>query len=190
MNKELIKKYIAHIMLVCIALGVGLFMTVPKIPSIFITKSKSISSKEASIKDLKAQLDVIEQNKLQEQENNVKVSKIVYEPEIKSSEMMVNFNGLLEMILDLAKQNGLKTRTIEFKTISEGDLVKQNHSGTHDATLLTAQMVGTYTELQNFLREIDRNRYLIGINEIKVSPYERDKKILIIDLSLALYAKK
>ena len=190
MNKtELIKKYLVFILLIVVFFVIGLGIVLPILPKL-ITKSAEVKSKEASIKELKTQLNVIEQNKLQEQENNIKVLKMIYEPELKSSDSMVNFNGLLETVLNQAKVNGLKTRTIEFKTIPDSDIVKQNHSGTHNSTLLTAQMVGTYTELQNFLREIYRHKYIIGINEIKITPYEKDKKILVIDLSLGLYSKK
>ncbi len=185
----LFKKYLIYILAIIIVIGAGLYFTIPMGQQYF-TKSAEIKSKQETIDDLNKSIELAKKNQIEAMSSEQKEDKQIYEPEIKSTDMMVNFNGMLETVLNLAKEAGIKTRTIEFKTIPESDPIKQNHSGTHDATLLQAQMIGTYTELQNFLREIYRHPYLIGIEELKVSPYELDKKILVIDLSLSLYAKK
>jgi len=149
-----------------------------------------IKTKQESVEDVKKSIADAQSRKAAEQNAEVKEEKQIYEPQFKSSETMVNFNGMLETVLELAKQSGLKIKTIEFKDSPESDLVKQNHAANYDTTLLVTQVIGTYTELQNFLREIYRHQYLIGIYDLKVVPYEFDKKILIIDLSLSLYSKK
>lgn len=188
MNKVIIKKYVIFLAIIIATVGIGLFVNLKQIPKIFSTNVE-IKSKKTVIKDLNNSIELIKKKQIEEMENNIKETKSVYEPEIKSGDDL-SYGGLLETILNLAKQSGLKTKTVEFKPIPESDLIKTNHSSTHNATLLTAQMAGTYTELQNFLREIYRHRYIMSINELKVSPYEFDKKILIIDISLGLYSRK
>ncbi len=188
---EIIKKYLIYIAVLVLIVIFALYLLIP-IASGIVQKIPQIDEKKANVENLTKELELAKKAKM-EKENALsegRVIKQIYESDIKSTDMMVNFNGMLETVLNLAKQAGLKTKTIEFKVIPEADLVKQNHSNDYDATLLIAQMYGTYTELQNFLREVYRHEYLMGIYELKITPYEADKKILIINISLSLYSKK
>lgn len=187
--EAILKKYILYIFVIILAFGFGLSKTIPMVGNYF-SLNKDVKSKQTSIEDLKKNVEIARQNSQEREGTEVKQEKQIYEPQFKSTEVMVNFNGMLDTILELAKQSGLKIKSIEFKDIPESDLIKQNHVAEYDATLLVTQVIGTYTELQNFLREIYRHQYLIGVYDLKVVPYEFDKKILIIDLSLSLYAKK
>lgn len=186
---EIIKKYIAYIVLVILSIGFLFHLNLPLINSFFSTQS-DIKEKKESISDLEKSVEIAKKNKIEAQAKGPLEEKLIYEPEIKSTDTMVSFNGMLETVLELSKQSGVKVKTIEFKNIPESDPIKQNHSSTHAATLLETQLIGTYTQLQNLLRDIYRHKYLMGINSLKVVPYINDKKLLIIDLAISLYAKK
>ena len=136
----LFKKYLIYILAIIIVIGAGLYFTIPMGQQYF-TKSAEIKSKQETIDDLNKSIELAKKNQIEAMSSEQKEDKQIYEPEIKSTDMMVNFNGMLETVLNLAKEAGIKTRTIEFKTIPESDPIKQNHSGTHDATLLQAQMI-------------------------------------------------
>lgn len=167
----------------------GLSQVIPLFGSYF-TEHGNLKAKKSAVENLRRQVEIAKQNAMQEGAGLGENKKQIYDPKIKSAEVMVSFNETLETILEMAKQSGLKIKTIEFKDIPESDEIKQKHSSECNATLLVTRMIGTYAELQNFLREIYRYQYLIGIYDLKVVPYEVDKKILIVDLSLSLYAKK
>lgn len=187
--KTVIKKYFLYLVVIVLIIIFGLFKIIPLAGNSF-SKGKEVKTKQETIQDLKKSIDIAQKNKATQERSSTNDEKQIYEPQFKSSDAMVNFNEMLETTLELAKESGLKIKTIEFKDIPESDIIKQNHASNYDSTLLATQLIGTYTELQNFLREIYRHQYLIGIYDLKVVPYELDKKILIIDLSLSLYSKK
>lgn len=186
-TNNLLKKYGIYLALCIIVIAFGLFKTLPIIGEI-ASKGQEIKAAKESISDLNKNIEIAKKKNIDAMQSE-KENKPIFEPMIKSDDPMVSFSNMLDTILELAKQSGLKIKTIEFKEL-ESDPIKQNHSATHNSTLLSTQLVGTYTELQTFLREIYRYQYLIGVQKIEVTPYERDKKILVIDLGLALYSKK
>lgn len=189
--EKLIKKYIIFIGLIVAVIALGFYLVIPNISNYFSEQS-SIKTKKEKINDLKKNIESakIAKAKTERKKEEPVITKLIYEPEYKTADSGINFNGMLETILELAKQAGLKVKTIEFKNIPESDLVIQNHASEYDATLLDAQFIGNYTQFQSFMREIYRHQYLIGINNFKIVPYEYNKKILIIDMTLSLYMKK
>ncbi len=166
----------------------GFYKTIPLIGEAF-SKAEEIKSKQESVADLNKNIEIAKKNNIEAMKSEPD-TKLIFQPQVQSQEPMVAFSEMLDTVLELAKESGLKIKTIEFKDIPESDPVKQNHASTHNAAMLNTQLIGTYTELQTFLREVYRYQYLIGIQKVEITPYERDKKILIIDLSLALYSKK
>lgn len=189
MDNAIIKKYFIYPVFIILALAYGLSQDIPLFGSYF-TEHGNLKAKKSAVENLRRKVEIEKQNAMKEGDGLGENKKQIFEPQFKSAETMVNFNEMLETILEMAKQSGLKIKTIEFKDIPESDEIKQKHSAECNVALLATRMIGTYAELQNFLREIYRYQYLIGIYDLKVVPYEVDKKILIVDLSLSLYAKK
>ena len=50
------------------------------------------------------------------------------------------------------------------------------------------ELVSNYVNLGKLIQDLYQYPYYIKINELEVKPYEKDKKILISNLSLRLYA--
>lgn len=188
---NLIKKYAIFILIIIIAIVFGIKNTVPVVSGYF-NSHKNIKAKQDKVEDLKKKIEAAKIAKLAEErkKDEPKITKMIYEPEYKAGGSNASFNGMLDTILELAKQSGLKVKTIEFKSSPESDPVIQNHGSEYEAKLLGAQFIGSYTQLQTFMRDIYKHQYLIGINDFKVVPYEFNKKVLIIDMNLTLYLKK
>lgn len=188
----IIKKYAIYIIVIIAAFVGGFFLVGPLVGEIMSSHS-SISAKKEKINDLKNNLEqakIAKQKAESKKEDEPKATKLIYESEYNSYDKGVNFNSLLETVLQLAKQSGLKVKTIEFKDAPESDAIIQNHGSEYEVALLAAQFVGSYTQLQTFMRDVYRHQYLMGIKDFKITPYEHDKKILIVDMSLSLYMKK
>ena len=49
--------------------------------------------------------------------------------------------------------------------------------------------VGSYTELQNFFKSIMKEQYLTNLAEVELTPWEKDKKVLIAKIKLRLYTR-
>ena len=187
----LLKKYALFLVVIVLVLFLGIKFTVPQFGNFFNSQSK-IKAKKEKINDLKKNIESakIAKQRAEAKKDEPKITKLIYESEYKAADINVNFNGMLETILEIAKQSGLKVKTIEFKSIPESDVIVQNHSSELAGTLLSSQLIGTYSQFQTFLRDIYRHQYLMGITNFKITPYPQDKKILVIDIDLSLYMKK
>ena len=55
---------------------------------------------------------------------------------------------------------------------------------------LNMQIIADYSDLESFLKELYKYPYLININKIELTPYPKNKKILMSILQLKLYSSK
>jgi hypothetical protein len=51
-------------------------------------------------------------------------------------------------------------------------------------------MVGTYVNLQGFMRDMMVYPYFTNISEIRINQYEKDETYIIINMNITLYSKK
>lgn len=187
----ILKKYAVYILVIFVVLFLGIKFTIPQFGDYFTSNAK-IKAKKEKINDLKKNIESakLAKQRAESKKDEPTVAKLVYESDYKAADINVKFNGMFDTILELAKQSGLKVKTIEFKPIPESDVIIQNHSSEIAGMLLESQFIGNYTQFQTFLRDVYRHQYLIGITNFKITPYPQDKKILIIDMGLSLYMKK
>lgn len=189
MNTTILTKYLPYLAIVIIAAAAAVWQGVPLVTG-YISTQEEISVKKDKVADLERKVDVAKKAQQQEKEAPAKEEKLIFQSEIKNAETDVYFNEMYETVLSLAKQTGIKVRSMKFTDAPESDPIKRDHSSSHTTTLLKSEFIGSYTQLQNFLREIYRHQYLMGINSLDIVPYEFEKKVLIIDMELILYAKK
>ncbi|UKI42223.1 MAG: hypothetical protein L6V95_04460 [Candidatus Melainabacteria bacterium] len=70
------------------------------------------------------------------------------------------------------------------------DVIITNDPNSFNACGVKLSLIGSYLEFQKFLNELFTYPYLVNMNTIDISPYQRDKRVLIIDVTLHMYAKK
>jgi hypothetical protein len=51
-------------------------------------------------------------------------------------------------------------------------------------------LIGTYTEFENFLRELFKHEHFLEISSIEIKPYQKNKRILLISMQVKLYAQR
>ena len=189
---KLIKKYFLFVfIIIAVFVFAVIKFVVPTVDGYF-NSHKNIKTKQEKIAKLKKDIEAAKLAKMEAErkKDEPKSTKVIYEPNFKSGDVSINFNNMLDSVLEMAKQSGLKVKSIEFKSAPESDLIVQNHPNEYLVKMLSSQFIGTYTQFQSFMREIYRHQYLIGINDFKIVPYEFNKKVLIIDMNLTLYMKK
>ncbi len=77
---------------------------------------------------------------------------------------------------------------MEYKYNPEGDAFVKFGQDVYFVCDINMELVSNYTNLGKLIQDIVQYPYYIKINRIQVHPYEKDKKILISDVSLRLYA--
>ena len=50
-------------------------------------------------------------------------------------------------------------------------------------------IVGSYSEIQNFFKAVMKEQYVTNLAEVELTPWEKDKKVLIAKIKLRLYTR-
>ncbi|MBR6098580.1 hypothetical protein IKP85_02420 [bacterium] len=94
-------------------------------------------------------------------------------------------------ILDLMKANQIKTKSVKYKYDEEvNDNFYNGSSGKFSVCQLDMVMISNYTSFKNFMKDLYKHEHYLDIASVEIVPYRKDKSILIINLTLKLYAEK
>lgn len=94
------------------------------------------------------------------------------------------YNDLIEMV----RSNSIKIKSMEYTYNPEDDAFVKYGQDVYFVCEINMELVSNYTNLGKLIQDIVQYPYYIKINRIQVQPYEKDKKVLISDVSLRLYA--
>ena len=93
------------------------------------------------------------------------------------------YNDVIEMI----HANSIKIKAIDYNYNPKDDSFV-NSGKEYFVCDVNLDLVSNYTNLGKLVQEIYQYPYYIRINNLDVKPYSKDKKILLANLSLRLYA--
>ncbi|MBR1616718.1 hypothetical protein IJ670_01055, partial [bacterium] len=100
-----------------------------------------------------------------------------------------SFGIMFENVLANITNSGLRIRSIDYNYAPTEDKVLEAKAPGYNACELSFVAVGNYSQLQTFFKNIAKENYLSGINEIYIEPYDADKTILIARFKIRLYTK-
>lgn len=149
---------------------------------------KSVKEKTIERDDLKRKLDSYKQAEERKATAQVGLIKKIYRPESGMGDAESVFSSMFDLIIEYARYNGIKTRSIEYIYNPPEDEFVKGAGGRYNVCQLNLQMVGDYSDFESFLKDLYKYPYLIGFSKIEITPYEKNKKILLINLELRLYA--
>ena len=118
------------------------------------------------------------------------MAKKIYTPLEGGTDTDSAFAVLLDDIIEIARKNHIKTHSIQSSDNPPEDIFIQKGEGKYNAQKLTLKVVSDYTDFESFLRDIFSYNYVININELEIYPYEKNKRILLINLVMTLYSAK
>lgn len=183
-NQKLI--YIV-ILVVCAALG--LYLIIPNAQKA-LTTYKDVQQKTIAVEEAKKQIDDLK-NKKEAYEKEEKVStKPVYKSDIATMDMMSSFGVMFEDVIQSAKYNGLKLRSISYKLNPPADVIQKNIGTEYNVCAVQMQLIGNYMQFRSYFQDIYNYPYLINLDKISIVPYAANKKILIADVTIVLYSAK
>lgn len=187
---NILKDNMLFVALVILLIFVLLFKVLPNSSRIFAAFG-NMKEKESAYRALKQEYDMLKQQRdeLNRSKKVVKDGKTIFEAPGMQNSPEASFAPLSELVLSVAQQSGIRIRAIDYNYSPANDIIYKAQLPGYNVCELAIVAVGTYTEFQTFFKTMMKESYLTSIAEIEMTPWEKDKKILITNFKLRLYAK-
>lgn len=98
------------------------------------------------------------------------------------------FFTLYSDLIEMVRANTIKIKSIDYKYNPAGDNFVNQKGSMYFVCDVNMEVISNYVNLGKLIQDIYQYPYYIRINRIDVIPYEKDKKILLTNISIRLYA--
>lgn len=187
---NILKDNIVYVLPIIIAFVLFANFVVPEFNKGVKTFRRLVDTK-AQYEQVKEQYDMLkaQQDMQNRQKKVVKDGKVIFDaPDMRFSPD-ASFAPLFELVLTIAQQSGIRIRAIDYNYSPQEDMVFAAKINGYNVCELNMVTVGSYTELQNFFKSIMKEQYLTNLAEVELTPWEKDKKVLIAKIKLRLYTR-
>lgn len=195
MDSEKLKQFMVPIALI-VALVAGIFWISPKIRESFQgyqSLKQEIATKNATIQEKQTKIDNYkkkEQENLEKEKAAQKSEKPFYKPVMSGLDTEAVIAGEFAEILQLIRANQIKVRSIKYDYNPNDDAFVAGASDKYNVARLSMEMVGNYSNYDNFLKEMYKHEHFLDLQSVEIVPYKKNKRVLLINFKLKLYAQK
>ena len=98
--------------------------------------------------------------------------------------------GEFTEILQLVRANQIKVRSIKYEYEPSDDAFVAQAGSQYNVARLNMEMVGNYSNYDNFLKEMFKHEHFLDIQSAQIDQYKKNKRVLLINFKVKLYAKK
>ena len=187
-----IKKFKIAIGIVVAAFVLFILIIAKTIPSIqsYYSLKKEYTQSESKLADAERQLENLKEAKSQEQTPEVQLAKAFFRPIGSGLDSETAISEEFAEILQVMRDNKVKARSIKYDYDPQDDNFVKNAGAKYHVCRITADMVANYSNFEGFLRDLFKHEHFLEISKLEIVPYQKDKKILLINLQIKLYAQK
>ncbi len=178
---------LTFVAIVAVALYIAYQMVVPAVTSVFEINSQ-VERKEKDYNTKLEQKKNVERRLAQMKSSIVSSQKKIYSPVDSDLGNDTLFFTLYNDVIEMVHANSIKIKSMEYTYNPEDDKFVQFGKDVYFVCEINMELVSNYTNLGKFIQNIIQYPYYIKISNVQVLPYEKDKKILISNISLRLYA--
>ena len=178
---------IAFVVIVIISILVGFKILQPAINNLktsraeVVQKEQELSAKQQEQQNVKTKLAQIK-------DSISALQKKVYSPVDSDLGNEALFFTLYNDLIEMIHSNSVKIKSMEYSYNPEGDAFVQYGNDVYFVCDLKMELISNYVNLGKLIQDIYQYPYYIKINHIDIEPYQKDKKILVSNISLRLYA--
>lgn len=182
------RESILYIVCLIIALIFSISKLQPQIVSI-MSINNEIKNKTIEAADLERKLETLKAKEIESMDTSSQTKKI-YKPEESGLDAESSFAVVFDDIIEMAKYNGIKVYAIEYLYNPPEDEFVKGDASKYNVCQLNMQIIADYADLESFIKELFKYPYLINISKLEISPYAKNKKILVSNIQLKLYSLK
>ena len=161
----------------------------PSIQTIF-NNNKTYKTQVTSLNDKKRTLETLKQDAEKKAKQTDVITKKFYKPIISGSDTESIITDQLQDILSILRANMIKARSIDYEYDPGDDLFVANAGDKYHVCRLTLELIADYKAYERFLQDLYKHEHYLDMEQIEITPYEKNKKILLINMKLKLYAQK
>lgn len=152
---------------------------------------KNTRTQSSSLADMERRLENLKKTE-EEKEDTSNLIKEFFKPINGGVDTETAIADEFEEILQIMRDNKIKTRSIKYEyedALQDDNFVKFAANRYH-VCRVTADMIGSYQALENFLRDLYKHEHFLDISKIEIVPYQKNKRILLANIQLKLYAER
>lgn len=181
--------------------GIGVFAIAIALSAVLGTQliMPGVTNITKAINDVKAKKETlvqkqqakqnVEKKKKQLQNSVINAQKKIYAPADfdlgNDSLFFTLYTDLIEMI----KSNSIKVKSMEYSYNPKDDQFVTNGKDVYFVSEIDLELITNYVNFGKFIQDIYQYPYYIKILKLNVKPYPKDKKVLIANMGLRLYAR-
>ncbi len=195
MDTEKLKQFYLSILLIFAIIG-GCIFGIQKIVenhNNLTSLQAEIESKNATIQQKQATLDDYKKKEAEEkakEKESESANKPFYKPIESGMDTESVIAGEFAEVLQLVRANKIKVRSIKYDYDPKDDNFVQGAGEKYNVARLNMEMISNYSDYDNFLKEMYKHEHFLDIQSVEIVPYKKNKKILLINFKVKLYAKK
>ena len=159
----------------------------PKVTELNDLKA-SIEQKQGQVSELENKLNIVKQKIKKIKNSIISSQKKIYSPIESDLGNETLFFTLYNDVIEMIHSNSVKIKAIDYTYNPETDAFVKFGKDVYFVCDVNMELVSNYVNLGKLIQDLYQCPYYIKINEIEVKPYQKDKKILITNLSLRMYA--
>lgn len=177
----------AFIAIVGLAVVIGYNFLVGSINSL-ISVNNQVVKKEKEYNTKLDQKKIVERKLAQMKSAMTSIQKKVYAPVDADLGNDTLFFTLYNDLIEMVHSNSIKIKSMEYLYNPESDTFVKFSKDQYFVSEVNMELVSNYTNLGKFIQDVIQYPYYIRIMSIDIEPYPKDKKILIANVSMRLYA--
>lgn len=188
-----IRKFRISVMILGATILLFVILLMQVLPNIEkITKiQKNTRSQSSSLADMERRLEDLKKTE-EEKEDTSNLAKAFFKPINGGVDTETAIADEFAEILQIMRDNKIKTRSIKYDyedALQDDNFVKFAANKYH-VCRVTADMIGSYQALENFLRDLYKHEHFLEISKVEIVPYEKNKRILLANIQIKLYAQR
>lgn len=179
------------VLIFIVVIALLIFGTYSVIQSMVVkTKSleETIEKKQQELDALNNKLRIVQAKIKKIKESIAGSQKRIYYPVESDLGNDTLFFTLYNDVIEMVHTNGVKIKSIDYSYNPEADAFVKFGKDVYFVCDVNMELVSNYVNLGKLIQDLYQYPYYIRINKISVNPYEKDKKVLIANVSLRLYA--
>lgn len=163
--------------------------TVPKVQKI-IEIQDSYKTQTSALADAERKLEAVKADAEKKEAENEDIMKMFFKPISDGLDTEAAISDEFGEILQVIRDNKIKARSVKYDYDPQDDNFVKNVGSKYHVCRVTAEMIANYGNFAGFLRELYKHEHFLDISSVEITPYQKNKRILLVSFQFKLYAQK